>query len=116
VLRGGDSGPDYSADHVAEAERCLEEAGLDRAVMVDCSHGSSQKNTTASRKRCWMSSASGPAVPAQSSVPCSKAIWLPAFSRSQIPAAAWFTANRSRTRASIEQIVLQLAQTLGQCT
>jgi 3-deoxy-7-phosphoheptulonate synthase len=44
VLRGGDDGPNYSADHVADAERRLEKAGLDKAVMIDCSHGNSGKD------------------------------------------------------------------------
>jgi 3-deoxy-7-phosphoheptulonate synthase len=44
VLRGGDGGPNYSADHVADAVRCLEKAGLDKAVMIDCSHGNSGKD------------------------------------------------------------------------
>jgi 3-deoxy-7-phosphoheptulonate synthase len=46
VLRGGDSGPNYSAEHVAEAERCLEQAGLDKVIMIDCSHGNSGKDHT----------------------------------------------------------------------
>jgi 3-deoxy-7-phosphoheptulonate synthase len=44
VLRGGDDGPNYSAAHIADAEQRLEHAGLDRAVMVDCSHGNSGKD------------------------------------------------------------------------
>jgi 3-deoxy-7-phosphoheptulonate synthase len=41
VLRGGDNGPNYSAEHVAEAERQLAEAGLDKTIVIDCSHGNS---------------------------------------------------------------------------
>lgn len=44
VLRGGDAGPNFSAEHVAEAERQLAAAGLERVVMIDCSHGNSGKN------------------------------------------------------------------------
>jgi 3-deoxy-7-phosphoheptulonate synthase len=46
ILRGGDSGPNYSAEHVAEAERQLERAGLDKALVIDCSHGNSGKDAT----------------------------------------------------------------------
>jgi 3-deoxy-7-phosphoheptulonate synthase len=41
VLRGGDNGPNYSAPHVAEAERQLAAAGLDKTIVIDCSHGNS---------------------------------------------------------------------------
>lgn len=44
VLRGGDGGPNYSADHVADAERQLATAGLDRVMVIDCSHGNSGKD------------------------------------------------------------------------
>jgi 3-deoxy-7-phosphoheptulonate synthase len=44
VLRGGDNGPNYSVAHVADAERRLEEAGLDKAILIDCSHGNSGKD------------------------------------------------------------------------
>ncbi len=44
VLRGGDRGPNYSAEHVAEAERRLEEAGLEKVILIDCSHGNSGKD------------------------------------------------------------------------
>jgi 3-deoxy-7-phosphoheptulonate synthase len=44
VLRGGDSGPNYSAEHVADAERQLAAAGLEQAVVIDCSHGNSGKD------------------------------------------------------------------------
>ena len=42
VLRGGDSGPNYSPEHVAETERRLEEAGLGKGIVIDCSHGNSR--------------------------------------------------------------------------
>ncbi|OHE79306.1 MAG: 3-deoxy-7-phosphoheptulonate synthase [Verrucomicrobia bacterium RIFCSPLOWO2_12_FULL_64_8] len=41
VLRGGSSGPNYSADHVARAAELLAKAGLPRAILVDCSHDNS---------------------------------------------------------------------------
>jgi 3-deoxy-7-phosphoheptulonate synthase len=44
VLRGGDQGPNYSAEHVAKAVQQLGEAGLDRAVVIDCSHDNSGKD------------------------------------------------------------------------
>jgi 3-deoxy-7-phosphoheptulonate synthase len=43
VLRGGASGPNYSAGHIAEAERLLARAGLPKAILVDCSHDNSGK-------------------------------------------------------------------------
>jgi 3-deoxy-7-phosphoheptulonate synthase len=44
ILRGGSSGPNYSAAHLAEATKALEKAGLGPAVMVDCSHANSGKD------------------------------------------------------------------------
>jgi 3-deoxy-7-phosphoheptulonate synthase len=44
VLRGSDSGPNYSAPQVADAERQLAAAGLERALVIDCSHGNSGKD------------------------------------------------------------------------
>jgi len=44
ILRGGDAGPNYSAEHVAEAGRRLAKAGLDDVLMIDCSHGNSGKD------------------------------------------------------------------------
>ncbi|HID23741.1 MAG TPA: 3-deoxy-7-phosphoheptulonate synthase, partial [Planctomycetaceae bacterium] len=46
VLRGGEYGPNYTAEHVAEAERKLEEAGLEKSILIDCSHGNSGKDHT----------------------------------------------------------------------
>ena len=46
VLRGGDSGPNYSAEHVAGAERQLEQARLEKAILIDCSHGNSGKDAS----------------------------------------------------------------------
>jgi len=44
ILRGSDSGPNYSPDHVAAAQRQLKKAGLDNTLMIDCSHGNSGKD------------------------------------------------------------------------
>ncbi len=44
ILRGGSGGPNYSPDQVAETERLLEAAGLAPVVMIDCSHGNSDKD------------------------------------------------------------------------
>jgi len=44
ILRGGDGGPNYSAEHVAQTQRRLQEAGLDEVMMIDCSHGNSAKD------------------------------------------------------------------------
>ena len=43
VLRGGTSGPNYSADQIAQAEQLLARARLPRSLVVDCSHGNSAK-------------------------------------------------------------------------
>ena len=43
VLRGGATGPNYSAAHIAQTEQLLAKAGLSRAVLVDCSHDNSAK-------------------------------------------------------------------------
>src|SRR5690606_2829158 len=44
ILRGGNSGPNYQSQHVAETLSLLEKAGLKRGVMVDTSHANSEKN------------------------------------------------------------------------
>ncbi|KAG9285884.1 hypothetical protein G9A89_013309 [Geosiphon pyriformis] len=43
ILRGGAHGPNYSADHVKSVAEKLEAAKLAPRVMIDCSHGNSQK-------------------------------------------------------------------------
>jgi len=43
VLRGG-SKPNYSPEDIAKAEQMLAKAGLTPTVMVDCSHGNSEKD------------------------------------------------------------------------
>jgi len=44
VLRGGKVGPNYEEKHVKEAYAALEKKGLKRGIVVDCSHGNSNKN------------------------------------------------------------------------
>jgi 3-deoxy-7-phosphoheptulonate synthase len=44
ILRGGKDGPNYSAAHVAETKRALAARGLPEVVVVDASHGNSQKD------------------------------------------------------------------------
>jgi 3-deoxy-7-phosphoheptulonate synthase len=43
VLRGGAAGPNYSPQHIAEAEALLAKSGLPRSILVDCSHDNSAK-------------------------------------------------------------------------
>ena len=44
ILRGGRIGPNYYEENVEEAERLLRAAGLEPAVVVDCSHENSGKS------------------------------------------------------------------------
>ena len=44
ILRGGATGPNHGAEHVAEAVRRVAGQGIARPVMVDCSHGNSRKD------------------------------------------------------------------------
>ncbi|MCS7336832.1 MAG: 3-deoxy-7-phosphoheptulonate synthase [Verrucomicrobiae bacterium] len=43
ILRGGRLRPNYDPQSIAEAERQLEEAGLPKVLMVDCSHANAGK-------------------------------------------------------------------------
>lgn len=43
ILRGGSGGPNYQSEHIRAASNKLAEAGLSRPMMIDCSHGNSQK-------------------------------------------------------------------------
>lgn len=43
ILRGGKKGTNYDANSIREAKKKLENAGLARRIMVDCSHGNSLK-------------------------------------------------------------------------
>ncbi|KAF8272705.1 hypothetical protein EI94DRAFT_1717744 [Lactarius quietus] len=46
ILRGGTKGPNYSAEHVREAASAIANARprTSPSIMIDCSHGNSQKN------------------------------------------------------------------------
>jgi 3-deoxy-7-phosphoheptulonate synthase len=44
ILRGAKDGPNYSAAHIAETTDKLRRRGLPEVVVVDASHGNSQKN------------------------------------------------------------------------
>jgi 3-deoxy-7-phosphoheptulonate synthase len=44
ILRGGQSGPNYDPQSIADAEKMLIEQNLPPRVMIDCSHGNSSKN------------------------------------------------------------------------
>lgn len=43
ILRGGSDRPNYDPENVASAAAMLKKAGLDQALMVDCSHANSSK-------------------------------------------------------------------------
>lgn len=43
VLRGGSAGPNYDSVHIKLCEDELEQAGVPRNIMVDCSHANSNK-------------------------------------------------------------------------
>src|SRR3954452_7327826 len=44
ILRGTKDGPNYSAAHIADTRAALRRRGLPEVVVVDASHGNSQKN------------------------------------------------------------------------
>jgi len=44
ILRGDKFGPNYSAAHITDTKRKLAERGLPEVIVVDASHGNSQKN------------------------------------------------------------------------
>jgi 3-deoxy-7-phosphoheptulonate synthase len=44
ILRGAGSGPNYSAEWVAQTAKALIEAKLPSRIMIDCSHGNSKKD------------------------------------------------------------------------
>jgi len=46
ILRGGTSGPNYDEQSVSKAAELLQKAGLRPSVLVDCSHGNSNKDFT----------------------------------------------------------------------
>ncbi len=43
VLRGGSKKPNYSPEDIAKSEELIAKAGLSPTMMVDCSHGNSEK-------------------------------------------------------------------------
>ncbi len=43
VLRGGSTGPNYEAAHIANARELLRKGGAPEAILVDCSHANSSK-------------------------------------------------------------------------
>lgn len=43
VLRGGNKKPNYAPEDIAKSEEMLSKAGLNPTLMVDCSHGNSEK-------------------------------------------------------------------------
>ncbi|KAJ7938268.1 hypothetical protein B0H13DRAFT_1942175 [Mycena leptocephala] len=44
ILRGGTRGPNYASEHVKEAAKAIYKKKEWASIMVDCSHGNSQKN------------------------------------------------------------------------
>lgn len=46
VLRGGNSGPNFGAEAIAQAKKQLQAAGVRSQLLVDCSHGNSNKEHT----------------------------------------------------------------------
>ena len=44
ILRGSNAGSNYSKEHIEKTSKALIEAGLPPRIMVDCSHGNSQKD------------------------------------------------------------------------
>ena len=46
VLRGGGGRVNYNPEDISEAVRCLTSEGICRPIMVDCSHGNSEKDHT----------------------------------------------------------------------
>ena len=49
-MRGGKEGPNYFARDIARAEKILDVAQLNPAIMVDCSHGNSGKDFRRQRR------------------------------------------------------------------
>jgi 3-deoxy-7-phosphoheptulonate synthase len=44
ILRGASNGPNYDAQHVAQTMKLLQDNQLTQRIMIDCSHGNSQKD------------------------------------------------------------------------
>ena len=43
VLRGGDRGPNFAAEHIAFTKVAMERQGLEQNIIIDCSHANSNK-------------------------------------------------------------------------
>lgn len=52
ILRGGRTSPNYTPDWVAKVGGCLETAGLEPRMMIDCSHANSGKDHTKQPRVC----------------------------------------------------------------
>ncbi|KAI8994662.1 3-deoxy-7-phosphoheptulonate synthase [Pilobolus umbonatus] len=44
ILRGGNKGPNYDESYVKDTKEKLDKAGIPQSIMIDCSHGNSNKN------------------------------------------------------------------------
>ena len=44
ILRGGKTGPNYSPESIREAIELLQKAKINNGLIIDCSHGNSEKN------------------------------------------------------------------------
>jgi len=44
ILRGGTKGPNYASEHIKDAAKTILKKRTFASIMVDCSHGNSQKN------------------------------------------------------------------------
>lgn len=44
ILRGSSKGPNFDADHVEEAWHAIQKSGINNRLMIDCSHGNSNKD------------------------------------------------------------------------
>lgn len=43
ILRGGDAVPNYYEENIEDAQKLMEQKGLDPAIIIDCSHANSRK-------------------------------------------------------------------------
>lgn len=50
ILRGGDHGPNYYEDDVEDAAEAMKKAGLEPAIIIDCSHQNSRKDWTRQKR------------------------------------------------------------------
>jgi 3-deoxy-7-phosphoheptulonate synthase len=46
ILRGSTDGPNYSKEHVEQAWKTQQKAGIPNRIMIDCYHGNSHKDWT----------------------------------------------------------------------